>query len=39
MSHVPVVSSSRPMDKEDSHTHPPLEGQDLLGPRRVATTA
>ena len=33
------VPSSGPMDIEDSPTHPPQEGQDLLGPRREPTAA
>lgn len=33
------VPSPGPMDIEDSPTHPPQEGQDLLGPRREPTAA
>lgn len=33
------VPSSRPMDSEDSPTHPLREGQDLPRPRRVPTAA
>lgn len=32
MSHVPSVSSSWPMDSEDSPAHPPLEGDICWGP-------